>query len=272
MSKRLCLSLAIASCAFSNAVAQEETPPAATESRAAIVVRAESTGDGDEIQMIDVTTSDVGGGQFFSFSAGPGGAFSFGGNPTEASEFLLNDPAVQKDLELLDAQREQIQQMQQEFGKEFKSQIDSVMKEGGPGKDRMHEVIQEINKRKKARLAEILLPHQIDRLKQISFQRNVNNTGLGQALASKALAEELGIDEEQQAALKKKAEELSKEFEEKVAKIKEEMRDELMSELKPEQRAKVKELMGQKFEFQNPSGPMMLGPRSLRRAAPPPGN
>ena len=265
MSKIVSLSFCLSACVLSSLFAQEEPPPAATESRAAVIVRAEASDDGQGIQTIEMATTD-GGGNFFTFAPGPGsGGFMFGGgNPMEASEFLLNNPGVQKDLEILDEQREQIRRMQSEFGSELKSAIDNDMKNGGPGKGRMGEIIQEINKRKKDRLAEILLPHQVDRLKQISLQNSVSQAGLGHALASKALAEELGIDKEQQEALAKKAQELSKEFEEKVAKIKEDMREELMDELKPEQREKMKALMGQKFEFENQPGQMMLPPRALR--------
>ncbi len=264
MTKIASLSFCFSACVLSSMFAQEEPPPAATEARAAVIVRAEASGDGQGVQTIELATSD-GGGDFFTFASGPGGGFMFGGgNPMEASEFLLNNAAVQKDLEILDEQREQLRQMQSEFGNELKSAIDNDMKNGGPGKARIGELIQEINKRKKDRLAEILLPHQVDRLKQISLQNSVNQAGLGHALASKALAEELGIDKEQQEALAKKAEELAKEFEEKVAKIKADMREELMEQLKPEQREKVKALLGQKFEFENQPGHMMLPPRALR--------
>jgi hypothetical protein len=229
-----------------------------------VIVQAETNDNGEVVDSIAIASSD-GGGAFFSIAA-PGGAAPFmigAGNPTEASEFLLHDPGVQKELELLDEQREQIRQMQNEFAKEIKSKVDGAMKEGGPGRERIGEVISEINQRRKERLSEILLPHQIDRLKQISFQSNVSQGGLGSALASKALAEELGIDDEQREALKKKAEELNKEFEEKVTKLKVEMREELMDELSPEQQKKIKELLGQEFKFERARG-MRFGPGAMR--------
>jgi hypothetical protein len=269
MFKTACTSICAAIAAVGSLSAQDN-PPADIQKRAAVIVRAEANDDGQQIQTIEMATSD--GGDVFTFAPSGGGmALSFGmGNPLEPSEFLLSDPGVQKELELVDSQREQIQQMNKEFGKEISSKIDGIVANPGADKRGIGEAIQEINKRKKERLAQILLPHQVDRLKQISLQQSVNQAGLGQALASKALMQELGIDEEQKSQLKKKAEELNKELEEKVAKLRSEMRDELLNELKPEQREKMKQLMGNQFEFENPPGMRMLGPRATRggRVAP----
>lgn len=264
------ISLAIVSVGFalSGAWAQETPPSSNTESRSAVIVRAESDGNGEAIETIAMSTD---GGDFFTFAAAPGmaGPVMFGGgNPLEPSEFLLNNPGVQKELELLDGQREQIQQMQNEFGKEIKTKLDTLMKGGSHNDEQIGAAIQELNQRKKSRLSEILLPHQVDRLKQISLQMNVNQSGLGQALASKALMEQLGIDEKQKEALEAKARELADEFEKKVSQLKSEMRDELMDELTPDQRQKMKDLMGQKFEFQEPANRMRLGTRGARNANP----
>lgn len=242
--------------------AQEEAPPVepAPPQAAAIVVRAENENGVENVQTFAMATD---GGNFFTFAPNFGGTMFGGGNPMEASEFLLNDPGVQKELELVDEQRDQIRDMQNSFAQEIKSKLDGAMK-SGTDHNRIPEIIEDINKRKKERLAEILLPHQVDRLRQISLQSNVNNAGLGQALASKALMEQLGIDDAQKEKLKTKAEELAKELEEKVAKLRQEMREELMDELTPDQQKKLKELLGNQFEFETRSGPMMLGPRPPR--------
>lgn len=244
--------------------AQDEPPPAGGQQSAAVVVRATNENGVENVQAFGVSSN---GGDFITFAPAAGmGGFMMGGNPMEASEFLLHDPGVQKELELVDEQQEQIRQMQQSFGQEMKAKIDEMMKSGGPEKNDVAKAIEEINQRRKERLSEILLPHQIDRLQQISFQNNVNNAGLGNALASKALMEKLGIDEEQKEKLKTKADELAKELEEKIAKLREEMRDELIDELSPEQQKKLKVLLGDKFEMEN-RGPMMIGPRAVRSGA-----
>ncbi len=275
MFKSIGYSFCASFCIWSSLAAQE-APPAQFEQRAAVIVQANTDDNGQQIQTIEMATSD--GGNSFTFSS-EGGGMPFmigGGNPMEASEMLLNDPGIQKELELVDSQREQIQQMKQEFGKEIKSKIDEIMKTPDSDKGKIGEAMREIEKRKKDRLAEILLPHQIDRLKQVSFQSSVNHGGMSQALLSKTVMEQLGIDEKQKDELSKKAEELKKEFDEKVAKLKIDMREELLTELKPEQREKMKQLMGSKFEFENQSGPMNFGPgmirNSIRSAQPDKGN
>ena len=271
MFKSIGYSVCATFCLWSSLAAQD-TPPAQFEQRAAVIVQANTDDNGQQSQTIEMVTSD--GGNFLTFSS-EGGGMPFmlgGGDPMQASEMLLNNPSVQKELELVDSQREQIQQMKQEFGKEIKSKIDEIMKAPNSDKGKIGEAMHEIEKRKKDRLAEILLPHQIDRLKQVSFQASVNQGGMSQALLSKSVMEQLGIDEKQKDELAKKAEELTKEFDGKVAKLKADLRDELVNELKPEQREKMKQLMGSNFEFENQSGPTMLGPgmrRSSSRSAKP---
>jgi hypothetical protein len=151
--------------------------------------------------------------------------------------------------------------MNNEFGKELKSAIDEVVRGPDADKSRIGEIIADVNKRQADRLASILLPHQLDRLKQISFQRNEQNRGISSMLLSKEIAEELGIDEEQQEKLKQRAEELKKEFDEKVAALKSDMRKELLQELTPEQRQKIDQMTGDKYEFKE-------GSNRLRMSAP----
>jgi hypothetical protein len=245
-------------------VAQEEPNAPPAEARAAIIVRAESDDGGVGVQSFEFATSD--GGDFMAFApAMEGQAFSIGmvGNPLEASEFLLRDPSVQQELELLDHQKEQLQKLNQEFAGEIRTKLDGLMNANPADREKIHETIREMSERKKSRLAEVLLPHQVERLTQISLQSNINQAGLAHALASKALMEKLGIDEDQKEALNKKAAELRQEFDEKVAKLKNEMRDELINELNPEQRKQLKELLGENYEFPT-GGPMVPGPRFMR--------
>ncbi len=113
--------------------------------------------------------------------------------------------------------------------------------------------------------ATLPLVHQLDRLKQISFQRNEKNQGISSVLLSKAIAEQLGIDDEQKDRLKKRAEELKKQFDDKVAALKADMRKELLQELTPEQREKIDEMTGDKYEFKdNGPGRFGFGPRNAR--------
>jgi hypothetical protein len=256
-------------------LAQDEpAPPPPQEARAAVIVTAEDDGNGNRIESIEMATTD--GGQVFAFAPGAGGMSLMmgGGNPLEPSEFLLNDPAIQKELELLDAQRDQLAQVQQEFGTEMRAKLDETMKAGDKNPEAMRDFIKDVNQRKKQRISEILLPHQIDRLRQISLQSNVNSMGLSQALFSKTLMDELKIKPEQKEALQKKADELNKDFEKKVAELKSAMREELMDVLDPEQRDQLTKLLGDKFEFENQSD-VRVGPRAFRTGRPPqrnPGN
>lgn len=225
------------------------------------IVIAAASEDGSEVQMSALAFSTEGpdGGNFFTFAAPVGGA-TFGGGLSEMSHHLVHDSAIQSEIELTDDQLAQIREMNNIFGKELKSQIDANMR--GPDGDpkRLGEIVRDVNRRQAERLGEILVPHQLDRLKQISFQRNERMAGASGVLLSKEIAEQLGIDEEQKEKIRQRAEELRKDFEAKVAELKEGMRKELLEELTPEQQEKIEELRGAKFEFKEPAFGAHFGP------------
>jgi hypothetical protein len=71
-------------------------------------------------------------------------------------------------------------------------------------------------------------------------------------LTSGTLAEDLGITQEQKDALAKKQQEVQASMQEKMAKLRQEAEDELLSVLTPTQQAKLKSMIGQPFTFSQP--------------------
>lgn len=162
---------------------------------------------------------------------GFGGGFGGGGDI-----MLLNDENVQKDLEILDDQKEKLASLRDKIGEEMRS----LFQGGGDARDKIREKMEDFQKE----MNDILLPHQRDRLKQIGVQSRLRfgstSTAIGDAL-------ELSDDDKKKLADKDK--ELTVEMNKEIAKIREKYRDKLLDVLGPEQKAKWKQLVGNPIEF-----------------------
>lgn len=181
---------------------------------------------------------------------GPGGAGArIGGGP----QFLLRRDDVQKDLELSEEQIELIEEMSGERGRgggidrdALRAELEGLSDE--ERSERLREMRDERTADAQKKIEEILLPHQVERLAQISAQFSAQ--GGSRSLTGGSLAEKLGITDEQKEKIREKSEELQKELNEKIAKLRQQMQEELLNELTPDQQAQYKEMMGEAFKFE----------------------
>ena len=88
----------------------------------------------------------------------------------------------------------------------------------------------------------------MDRLNQIAAQASAQ--GGARSLINGSLADQLDITESQKSRLQEKAEELQNELNEKVAELRYQLQEELLAELDPDQRAKYRTIMGDRFTFE----------------------
>lgn len=225
--------------------AQDETvePEPVVESRM-IVAAQDSEGGMPEIQVF---STDAGGNVGMFMTEGmmvPQDVFS-----------LANNTGVQKEIELVDDQLQQIRKINKEFSEKMSEQVKELTSGGmNPEKGAgLSKLIHELNEQKNSKMEGILLPHQFDRLRQISLQVEMKNNGEASTLAGEKIAEELGLTDEQKERLKTRSEEIKKELEEKIARLKEQAQEELLGELTREQRKKLDEMTGTKFEMQTPN-------------------
>lgn len=246
-------------CGFTSiSFAQEEPvePPASSGQQVEMAVIAGDELGGAPMIFSSVTDSSGDGAPQIQFMTGmPGGAGSFSiGGPEMISLGLdsfsmLSDPSVQKDLELVGDQLTQLQDLQKSFGAKMKEQMGDISK-GKFDPERMKglgELAKRLKEEQHSQMTGLLLPHQVDRLKQISVQRHMEMAGTAGALASDKLAEELGITDEQKERLKKRSQEITTEMQAKMEKVKDEAKEQLLQELTADQRAKLKALTGEKF-------------------------
>jgi hypothetical protein len=234
--------------------APQEPPvqePIQTQSSAMIISATSDSEDGGMPMMnMRVMSSDSDGGVFFSEG---GGAFTMGSPDMMGATdpfSMMSIPDIQNDIELVPDQLQQIEDIRKEFSKMMQEEM-KTFRDGNFSPDKakgMGERIKKIQEQQKQSVEKILLPHQIARLQQISLQSRMKNSGSSGMLADKKIAEELGITDEQKAKIKERAEELAKTLKEKIEALREQTREELLQELTAEQRAKLKSMLGDKFE------------------------
>lgn len=202
----------------------------------------------------------------FSF-ASPSGSFSMSNmlgrvDPNNSSQLfdLLANESVRKELMLSDAQYEGVQLIQNEAQNRLQSAIQEMMtqRKGGGNAIRLNangfREIREANQADaEAAIEEILLPQQLERMRQLAYQVEVSNTGLGKALVDGRLGEEIGVYDKQKEELLRQAEKIDAEMRAAIVRIKAEARKKVFAKLAPDQRKKAEELLGKYFEYEEVS-------------------
>ena len=227
---------------------EEDVDMVASESNAIIV---SSTADENGItgtSVMALDASQLGDTPMVFSSALEGGSFSF--DMAGSSFSLLNNPSVQKDLQLVDEQMDQINSINKEFTDKIKEKIGEMKGEDGSfrfqGGSGFGELIADLRNQQQEQIQSILLPNQQERLDQVSRQMKLKRMGSERGL-TEILAKELGISDEQKTRIRKKSEELQKQLEEKIAELKKNAKEELMQELSKDQREKLEDLLGDEF-------------------------
>lgn len=169
----------------------------------------------------------------------------------------LFDKQVQGELELVDDQKEQMQQILGSLQKrinEFQRELKDLKDSGTSfselqSKQKDFATVFQIDKeRTMAQAMNVLLPHQQKRLRQAAVQLMMRASAKSSKVATGVLAPEirdyLKIDDEQAERIKTKATELQKRLAEKIRKLTEQAQSELLSELTQEQKSKFVDLVG----------------------------
>ncbi len=182
----------------------------------------------------------------------------------QSDEFsLLRSSQVQEELDLMDDQKEQIKELEQEMRASMREMFSGNRQDwSGKSADERREMWTEIQGKMKAqmedmkpKLNEVLLPVQQKRLGELTFQSQIQRSGgMLSERGSSVLKEKLNITDEQFEAMKKKAEEARKTFEAKVAKLRREAEAQVLSVLSEQQRSEYKSLQGESFEFSTDRG------------------
>ena len=154
-----------------------------------------------------------------------------------------------KELELIPEQLEKIQALNREYYDEYRKVYSNVRKPGEPYDALAREEMAERQKALKEKLQEgltkVLLPHQLERAKQVAFQMRTKNSAY--IFSDQGIQKLLDISPEQAKQLQTKASELQKEVQQQYKAALEEARKKLLAELTPEQLAKLEKLKGEEY-------------------------
>lgn len=161
---------------------------------------------------------------------------------------MLGNSGIHNELELMDYQKQKLKDIKAQYDNLIK-EIRQRPKEGETDLDKQakQKEIERAIKDRKRIMEEVLLPHQRERLHQISMQMKMTHRGAVQILSGKELADLLGLTEEQKQRLKKRSEEIKAEMEAEIAKIKNKARKKLLNELNADQRKQLEKMLGDDY-------------------------
>jgi Spy/CpxP family protein refolding chaperone len=185
------------------------------------------------------TAQPPGGGPGGRGFGGPGGGGGLG--------MLLRSDEVRAELELLDDQTEKLQAIEEEMRDKIRETMGGRMRGGErPDWDSMRATFDEMRKEVEEKIGEVLTTQQMDRLRQIETQQQIQRGG-ARSLMGGALADKLGLTDEQKQQLREKARETEAKLQEKIAAARADAREEMLSILTSEQRATLDEMTGTPF-------------------------
>jgi len=189
---------------------------------------------------------------------GFGGGFGGAGGGAFGQIGLLDNEDVRKELEIVDEQVDKLTALRDKMREEMRSQFQGLRDlsedERRAKFEEMRTKMEERGKEMQKEVDDILLPQQRERLSQISLQQRLQRAGTVQGLTSGELAEQLGISDEQKAKMEEAAKEAEKDLQKAIAKARAEAREKILSTLTPEQKDKIKKMLGSEFTMQNRFG------------------
>ncbi len=174
--------------------------------------------------------------------------------------FLATNEAVRKEIELVDDQVKRISQIEKDFSARINKGLKEFSRKLPQGDNRfagftpdlaadIQTFVDRLQTEKRQKMEDVLLPHQVQRLREMALQIHMDRSGEVAALSSPQVVEELGISEEQQKRLKERAEEITAEIEQEIKEIRAKGRKKLLQVLTKDQREKLETMIGNKFEL-----------------------
>ncbi|MDG1875318.1 MAG: hypothetical protein P8J27_15495 [Mariniblastus sp.] len=161
---------------------------------------------------------------------------------------LLSNKNIRQELEMVDGQYKELQDLSQQIQRRSADQIRQL-----DFSDRENLVV-EINKIREQAIKDmnsVLLPHQLDRLRQIRMQALLQRQSLVDVITSEPVKSDLNVTEQQEKELKDFEKVVREDLAKEIAKLQEKARDRLLSKLEPGQKKQAKEMIGEAFAFQN---------------------
>jgi Spy/CpxP family protein refolding chaperone len=182
---------------------------------------------------------------------GPGGFFGGGGLVG-----LVARDEVQQELQLVDEQKDKVRSITDGVRTKLRDQLRDVFTQMRDLSDEERRAkfgeirtkIEAVNADTEKELEKVLLPHQLERLKQIDLQSKIQTRGAS-ALTSGDVAKALNLTDEQREKLEKRAAEVQEELQTKIKQLQADARKKMLDVLTPDQQAQLEKMMGQQFDL-----------------------
>ncbi len=186
---------------------------------------------------------------------GRGGSSFFGGRSTDLSGLLQNE-SVGNHIELSDAQKDELRALQEESTERRNEAMNEVrdMFRSGDREEAMtfaREKFTELRSDSDAGIGDILLEHQMERLKQIALQQDIRRNPQS---ALEKLLDMVEATDEQKEKFAEARERITKEVAKKIAKINEQAMQQMAQEsLTPSQTKEFMGYIGESLQIENQS-------------------
>lgn len=187
---------------------------------------------------------------------GPGGfGGPFGGGGLIG---LAARDEVQQELQLVDEQKDKVRDLADDMRNKAGQQMRSMFRDMQDLSDEerrakfgeIQSKAQEMAKDADKKLEGILLPHQLERLKQIDLQNKIRQRG-SDALTNGDVAEALNLTDDQRDKLEKRAAEVQQELDTKIKELRADARKKVIDVLTPDQQAQLQKMMGDSFDLKD---------------------
>ena len=139
--------------------------------------------------------------------------------------------------------------LRQQLNRELSKRSTPLQLEAGDQKART-ELMEKFSTDSDNLFREVLEQEQLSRLRQLSLEMRIQSKGIVAVLSDPQMAAELGISDEQLAALRKHALESSQKFDQQVRALKRQIREDLTGVLNDRQQAQLQSMLGKKFDWE----------------------
>ena len=172
-----------------------------------------------------------------------------GGNDNYMSGImsLLDSDSVRKELGIEDFQFDEFSKLRDSIRSELNKEINLMIEDGALDGEQLKARMAEIRGDLVSRFRESLLPEQEERLRQVAYHIQMRRRSVIDVLTTDPLAKELELTEAQKKALRKSAREIEEEFAVELAKLREQAKQKLFSNLSRAQQRKLSEILGEEF-------------------------
>ena len=179
---------------------------------------------------------------------------------------MLQNGDVRKEIGMEDYQFEELQTRAKELRQSMVEDVREALSGQRREPAQLVEMVGRVKDRYDRELRKSVLPHQIERLRQVGFQRLIRERDIAQVITADPFRSELDLDEDDVEKIREKGLELRQEFERKVAELRKETFEKLLDELDEDQQKTVKDMLGEEMSWTRKT-PTVLPKRTNKKAS-----